>query len=283
MQSGPMSSTLCTSSGEMGNWFQTTSMRCQAKHAAEEPLTSAERRPKSQSLASILAAWPPPCHLKFVSAPSTDSPQLALQGLNSDSSAIATLRHSSRAKKSSRGRSEQHHYLDWIDQAGSSDGALRHSNSRAPWPLMMASRPCSVTSVCDDAGMFCMPERVHANGIGASFELRCVEALPRSWPTRKPITTFMIGNLPYRARKEDIANAVDNMGLAGTYHICRVPSTSSPKCTNLGYGFICFTDECTAAAFINYFSHFQLSGRTSRKQSTLKFAHSQCKYFSAVT
>jgi len=100
---------------------------------------------------------------------------------------------------------------------------------------------------------------------------------PKAWSSPKEITTFMLGNLPYRVTKKDIADALDAMGFEGAYRIGHLPTggRSKARATNLGYAFICFADWECAAAFVDGFEHFCFSGRSSTKRCTLKLARLQ--------
>jgi len=93
----------------------------------------------------------------------------------------------------------------------------------------------------------------------------------------EPSTTFMLGNLPYRARKKDIMAALDHMGFKGTYNFCHVPNANKrkPRPTNLGYAFVGFSQASSAAAFSESFGNFCFLQISSEKRCTLKPAHWQ--------
>mmetsp|Transcript_64383 Transcript_64383/g.140152 ORF Transcript_64383/g.140152 Transcript_64383/m.140152 type:complete len:347 (-) Transcript_64383:324-1364(-) len=87
----------------------------------------------------------------------------------------------------------------------------------------------------------------------------------------KPVTTFMLGNLPYRVKKKDITDALDSMGFNGAYDFCHLPNANQgrPRSTNLGYAFVGFFNAEFAAAFEDRFSSFPPL-RSSGKRCTLK-------------
>jgi len=95
--------------------------------------------------------------------------------------------------------------------------------------------------------------------------------------SEQPITTFMVGNLPYRATKRNFSEALVHMGCEGKYDFISVPNANDerPRATNLGYGFINFVSPSEAAAFESRFGSFQFPGLTSEKQCTLKPARMQ--------
>jgi len=92
-----------------------------------------------------------------------------------------------------------------------------------------------------------------------------------------PITTYRLGNLPYRVNKSSLASALDHMGFEGTYDFVSVPNANSDRSrlTNLGYGFVNFIRPADAAAFAAAFSELRFPGMTSAKVCTLLAARVQ--------
>eukprot|EP00448_Togula_jolla_P040573 CAMPEP_0170641312 /NCGR_PEP_ID=MMETSP0224-20130122/40692_1 /TAXON_ID=285029 /ORGANISM="Togula jolla, Strain CCCM 725" /LENGTH=180 /DNA_ID=CAMNT_0010971879 /DNA_START=117 /DNA_END=656 /DNA_ORIENTATION=- len=92
-------------------------------------------------------------------------------------------------------------------------------------------------------------------------ELHCAEV------EAKQISTLMLGNLPYRASKKNITDAVDQMGFQDAYELCYVPNAArrGPRASNLGYAFIQFKSPEIAAAFARCFGDFRFPGARASK------------------
>mmetsp|Transcript_36863 Transcript_36863/g.80845 ORF Transcript_36863/g.80845 Transcript_36863/m.80845 type:complete len:401 (+) Transcript_36863:58-1260(+) len=93
----------------------------------------------------------------------------------------------------------------------------------------------------------------------------------------QPITTLMLGNLPYRATKKSIIEALCAMDFEDTFDFVYVPNANDerPRATNLGYGFINFLKPSFASAFEERFDSFTFPGMTSSKTCTVKPARVQ--------
>lgn len=80
-------------------------------------------------------------------------------------------------------------------------------------------------------------------------------------------TTLMLQNLPCMMRREQVVEAVDNLGFAGKYDLLYVPTGKRPAAgtRNLGYGFVNFLCSQDARDFASAFSGYHFAGSQSAK------------------
>jgi len=237
-----------------------------AEQEGQASFSCSKRSARSQSLSSILAAWPAP------PLPEAWPEFLVLDG-------------------------------EWPPSTtGSMEGAT-WPREQAQSPQDIGERRCgkpasgmfsSSSAWIDTTGMSSVAQQLQEKGgvrrsAGEALDSLFLGQVPdmqrdplcaafMSPHLAKPIT-FMLGNLPYRVTKRDIADAVDYMGLEGSYHVCHIPEATSKKArtTNLGYAFICFRKVESAAAFVDGFGSFRFPGRASEKLCTLKLARLPCR------
>jgi hypothetical protein len=88
----------------------------------------------------------------------------------------------------------------------------------------------------------------------------------------------MICNIPCRITQHQLVEVIDAMGFAGKYDFLYLPTggrSSTVGSSNLGYGFINFTDPGDTDPFMAAFKDFQFEGTTSTKVCTVRPAHIQ--------
>lgn len=70
------------------------------------------------------------------------------------------------------------------------------------------------------------------------------------------VTTLMLGNIPYKLSQEGLAQAIDELGFAGTYDLIYLPRGSG---NHVGYGFINFRSPEEASRFSYVITSFKSS------------------------
>jgi len=93
-----------------------------------------------------------------------------------------------------------------------------------------------------------------------------------------PITTLMVQNIPCRITQEQLVDVIVDLGFGDKYDFLYLPTCSRSSMTgrsNLGYGFINFSQPETAEAFGRVFTNYLFEGTRSKKVSTVKPAHIQ--------
>jgi len=236
-----------------------------------------EHRPKAPCLASILAAWPPPGSQRpssLKSPPEGDSRELLLESSTMSGAGGA------RGVRGVRGQE------------------MEDSPSNSPWRPSPKARAYAQSSASNiEPEMLGMQELVHVRGLRSDQPVQSHGQLSGKGEGKilpepaasgkfegKAVISCMLGNLPYRATKRDISNAVDDMGFQGAYHICHMPSPNRRKAraTNLGYAFICFADASSALAFMEALDSLKFPG-ASERHCTLTLAHLPCRHVRKLT
>uniref|UniRef100_A0A7S0ZT07 RRM domain-containing protein n=1 Tax=Noctiluca scintillans TaxID=2966 RepID=A0A7S0ZT07_NOCSC len=93
-----------------------------------------------------------------------------------------------------------------------------------------------------------------------------------------PITTLMVQNIPCRITQEQLIDVIVDLGFGEKYDFLYLPTCSRSSMTgrsNLGYGFINFSEPEDAASFSRVFTNYLFEGTRSKKVSTVKPAHIQ--------
>eukprot|EP00450_Noctiluca_scintillans_P033979 CAMPEP_0194551462 /NCGR_PEP_ID=MMETSP0253-20130528/96234_1 /TAXON_ID=2966 /ORGANISM="Noctiluca scintillans" /LENGTH=418 /DNA_ID=CAMNT_0039398921 /DNA_START=33 /DNA_END=1288 /DNA_ORIENTATION=+ len=93
-----------------------------------------------------------------------------------------------------------------------------------------------------------------------------------------PITTLMVQNIPCRITQEQLIDVIVDLGFGEKYDFLYLPTCSRSSMTgrsNLGYGFINFSQPDNAASFARVFTNYLFEGTRSKKVSTVKPAHIQ--------
>lgn len=88
----------------------------------------------------------------------------------------------------------------------------------------------------------------------------------------------MIQNIPCRITQQQLIDAVVTLGFGSLYDFLYLPTGSRSSMmgrSNLGYGFINFTDPRDAVTFAKTFTAYQFEGTLSTKVSTVRPAHIQ--------
>lgn len=96
------------------------------------------------------------------------------------------------------------------------------------------------------------------------------------WPEcpEGPITTLMIGNIPYRNTLQQMVDIIDALGFGGSFDLILVPTVSRTN-LNLGYCFINFTSAYDAELFSKVFDGYEIQGRSLAKRASIKPARVQ--------
>jgi len=93
-----------------------------------------------------------------------------------------------------------------------------------------------------------------------------------------PITTLMVQNIPCRVTQEQLSDVIVNLGFGDKFDFLYVPTGRRSSMTgrsNLGYGFINFSQPEDAESFSRVFTNYLFEGTRSKKVSTVKPAHIQ--------
>jgi hypothetical protein len=93
-----------------------------------------------------------------------------------------------------------------------------------------------------------------------------------------PVTTLMICNIPCRITQQQLVDVINGMGFSELYDFLYLPTggrSSTVGSSNLGYGFINFTDPSNADPFTQAFAGYQFEGTSSTKVCTVRPAHMQ--------
>ncbi|CAE8644163.1 unnamed protein product [Polarella glacialis] len=92
------------------------------------------------------------------------------------------------------------------------------------------------------------------------------------------VSSIMVYNIPCRVQQSQLSDVVDNLGFAGKYNFLYLPYSGRP-CTgslsNLGYGFVNFTEDDDAARFTTSFAGYQFKEIKSEKVSSSRLADVQ--------
>jgi hypothetical protein len=87
--------------------------------------------------------------------------------------------------------------------------------------------------------------------------------------------TMMICNIPCRARREDIVEAIESVGFGGTFDTIHLPCRCGQSDSNLGYAFIHFLQHKDAERFAIAFEGYRFNRKGSTKMCTVKVADCQ--------
>jgi len=93
-----------------------------------------------------------------------------------------------------------------------------------------------------------------------------------------PVVTLMICNIPCRITQHQLVEVINVMGFNAKYDFLYLPTggrSSTVGSSNLGYGFINFTDPSDADPFTQCFTNYQFEGTSSTKVCTVRPAHIQ--------
>lgn len=92
-----------------------------------------------------------------------------------------------------------------------------------------------------------------------------------------PITSFMLCNIPCRITQQQLAEVINAMGFKDKYDFLYLPTggRSSKTASNLGYGFINFSDPADGPKFIQEFNEYKFESTSSSKVCMVKPAHIQ--------
>mmetsp|Transcript_22077 Transcript_22077/g.48782 ORF Transcript_22077/g.48782 Transcript_22077/m.48782 type:complete len:340 (+) Transcript_22077:69-1088(+) len=277
--------------GGLASAAYTTSLQLEKEQQAPESMTRTGRKADKEGLAAIVASWPLPSPSMVLGGPSAAPKSRQSQSFDAaNESAIAESAgsHSTLRWKEPGIKAVQPYYLENLEN-------LEKVRDMAECMPVMDTSLSTFETTHVTRSTVEMQKPVRVNGIVLGSEPQAMKELPRSQhagkqrktlseaanvldtSVEKAITTLLLGNLPYRATKKDIVDAVDAMGFKGFYHVCHFPNakTSKPRTTNLGYAFIRFANGEAAAAFVMRFSTFRLSAPASEKRCTLRLARLQ--------
>jgi hypothetical protein len=87
--------------------------------------------------------------------------------------------------------------------------------------------------------------------------------------------TMMVCNIPCRASRADLVEALDSVGFGGLYEFVHVPCRFGQSDSNLGYGFVHFFQKADADRFAIEFEGYRFIQKGSTKACTVKLANCQ--------
>jgi len=93
-----------------------------------------------------------------------------------------------------------------------------------------------------------------------------------------PVVTLIICIIPCRITQHQLVEVINVMGFNAKYDFLYLPTggrSSTVGSSNLGYGFINFTDPSDADPFTQCFTNYQFEGTSSTKVCTVRPAHIQ--------
>lgn len=114
------------------------------------------------------------------------------------------------------------------------------------------------------------PKAQCARQQGAATNPDHAEASTTNFPS--PVTTLMLGNLPYKLSQEGLARVVDELGFRGAYDLIYMPL--GPH-NHIGYGFINFLTPEAASCFACLSTSLKFSGAKTIKQVRVVAAKTQ--------
>eukprot|EP00929_Paragymnodinium_shiwhaense_P048170 TRINITY_DN24396_c0_g2_i1.p1 TRINITY_DN24396_c0_g2~~TRINITY_DN24396_c0_g2_i1.p1 ORF type:complete len:526 (-),score=110.82 TRINITY_DN24396_c0_g2_i1:152-1729(-) len=173
---------------------------------------------------------------------------------------------------------EEEHFLS----DGESSTHTGHSGSSQSEHETFGSRPSWGHLSIDQVQLPASPQRTVIDK-PTPMENRASKPVPATTKSKGGTSygnTYMLCNIPCRATQQQVVDAVNSLGFAGTYDFIHLPtggrmSKHTKNTTNLGYCFINFLHPETGSCFTSAFEGYTFACTTSLKKCTVKPAHIQ--------